>query len=213
MKRLLTILVLLTLTCASTFGQLDRGHATTKFNYRQIDSLVKVNQKSLGNDSFFIAHKIFYPGSHVTKGEIHYENPFDLLFYYKQNGRYYIKRINNFGESEIKDYSSKNLFKFLSDNFSIMQKEELQIHKRDTTERKKYVNEDGDTTVSYSITTWDVTDHQRFDTFWINYNGQFLKYYFPAECNEIKANLTKKQYLFLLLLQQTTDKAKKKLKQ
>ena len=199
-KRLSYSLTITLLTAIASFGQTRQG--SLKYNFTAIDSIVSSYRQTLGDSSFFIAHQIWFIGSHASyNGKVYYDNPFEILLYYKRNEKYFAKKINNFGVSKIILCDMKKTHKFLDDNFIKMTLEELTI-KQDTLIKN-------DSLIEIRTTT---TDHQRADKIWIHYKGKFLTYSFPAEYADNKWNLNKKQYLFLQLLQRQSEIISKNLK-
>jgi hypothetical protein len=199
---MLRISIIIIITCLTRIciGQ----SPGTKYDFTQIDSLVNVNVKELSKDSFVVAHQVWFIGGHKFDKErrVFYDNQFEVLIYFTEKGHTYVKKIDNFGESISIKLKSKELINFLDSNFYKMKSEKLTI-KRDT-----IVHNDSIT----KIREGPYLDHQRTDAICINYKGQELTYDFPANFQENKWNLTKKQYLFLKLLQSKTDRTTKKLR-
>ncbi len=197
--RLVIAILLISLKYFNANGQSKK----IDYDFTQIDSLVDLNLKILGIDSFVVAHQVWYVGSYVSNKtkRLYYDNPFEIIFYYRQNGKYYSKKIDNIGESKSQEFDSKVIFDFLNQNVNYMKNEELTV-KTDTIFF-------GDTLMT---ATTSLSSHQRVDRIWINYGEEILSYHFPEEYLENKWNLTKKQYLFLQLLQEQYNIIRKKLK-
>lgn len=196
MIRLLKIssVVFLLFIAISSFAQI-------KNNFTQIDSIVNSNMNSFDTDSFFVAHQIWFVGSRSSNKQYFYDNLFEIIVYYKQKEFYYIKKIDNFGNSKSVKYDSKNIEIFLEDNFIKMEQEEL-LPRTDTL----FINESTIKVISTQI------DHQREDKIWISYKGKKMVYYFPAEFDKNKFNLPKKKYLFLKMVKRYSEKKSKRLK-
>ena len=194
-------------------GQLRPNYAETKYYFTQIDSIAKSNESTLDKDSFFVAHQVWYVGSYVSIGTSRtYSNPFEVLFYYKRNKDGFIKKIDNLKISKEKHFTFKDLELFLEENFEQMRQEKLEYVVRDTLEKKVEIDSAGTKIESYTVReNYFSKDHQRLDRVRISYKGKKLEYSFPEDYSEIKSNLLTRQYLFLNLIQRTTDRARKKL--
>jgi hypothetical protein len=152
-------------------------------------------------------------GSYVSIGTTEsYSNPFEIVFYYKSGKSYYIKKVDNLGFSLAKKFIPDSLISFLDANISIMQNEEL-TSRKDTINKTTIRSEDGQIIAeSYTVTSSTI-DHQQVDRVWVNYKGQAVSYHFPAEFADNKWNLRKKRFLFLSLLQRTSEHVRSKLYQ
>ncbi|OYU96162.1 MAG: hypothetical protein CFE21_07045 [Bacteroidetes bacterium B1(2017)] len=191
-KAYYSIIFSIFLNCIPAIAQKVK-HKGVLFEYTQADSIVNAQQQILAKDSFFIAYKVTHLGYikyNDKKRELYYENPFQVSLYFKEKRNYYAKKINNYGLSKSFKTNALDLDSFLAINFEQMLTEKLERSK-DT-----LVLEDGRTVISSSI-----TDHVPYHQVWINYKGKQLIYYFSDDFETNKWNLTKKQYLFLKMLQ------------